>query len=175
MKSTWHREFAVTHSKDNPFLHDFYREYFDKTPKRRLHPVSPPRKHLQLEPPCLSATLQRNSSRLPVENTKISKARSKEALWNDRFSVKFSKDNPQYPVAFREYFDSPKVVTKPLKKVNTALNVKRKNTKGKSRASKMSWQLRSTASTERWRSSSPVISLVNSLKHPAKRQYFAAN
>lgn len=174
MKTHWHKEFAVTPSKDNPYLHDFYREYFGKSPKLRIVPVSPPRKLLALEPPSLSATLQRSTARIPRDSYALStKARVKEVCWDARFNVKFSKDNPQYPVPVREYFDRPRELLSScaMRKTSPKLT-KTKRKRLKSKASVMSWQLRSTTCTDGWRTSSPVMSSLNSLRHPKMREYF---
>jgi len=174
---SWRNEFAISPSKDNPFLHDFYREYFGKSPKSRIVPVSPPKKLTTLEPPNLSATLQRKSTRMPKESYAISlQGKMKETMWDDRFVVKFSKDNHKYPVPIREYFDSPKTfsASSTLRKTSPNL-IRKRNTRekrSKSKASGTSWQLRSTASTEGWRTSSPVMCKLNSQKHPKMREYF---
>lgn len=176
MRHHWRSEFASTSSKANPSLHDFYREYFGKAPKRRIVPVSPPKKLLQLEPPNLTATLKRSSDRMPKETIAIeykAKAKAKERKWDYRFNVKFSKDNPKFPVPTREYFDSPKAIDAEKTMRRTSPTLKhRSNRRTKSKATTISWQVNSRDSSERWRTSSPVMCDVNSLRHPKMRQYF---
>lgn len=95
MESRWKERFQVVTSKNNPDRHEFYRAYFEspRAPRQR------------------SMTLPRRSSPRPLPPLRL---RQLEGLWDSRFHVSFSKDNPNFHVGFRQYFDSPKNLDYPL-------------------------------------------------------------
>lgn len=105
----WNQRFAVAPSKDNPRLHDYYREYFDKPSGRKLVRALQPRHQKLLDPPNLRASLGFDFQRMPSGTRAVSRqTRSREATWNNRFTVMWSKDNPRFHTSNREYFDLPK-------------------------------------------------------------------
>ena len=105
----WNQRFAVSPSKDNPNLHDYYREYFDKPSGRKQTRALQPKHQKLLDPPNLRASLGFEFQRMPGATRAVSRqSRSREALWNNRFTVMWSKDNPHFHRSNREYFDLPK-------------------------------------------------------------------
>ena len=98
-KQTWNDRFNVTFSKDNRYLHEYYREYFAKPANKRLVSITSPRNH------------ERKRS-LPIELPRIEvkigqkQVKRREKDWDARFFVAESKDNQWMHWTFREYFDS---------------------------------------------------------------------
>ena len=105
----WDDRFNISTSKDNPRVHDFYREYFSKPRGHRLPSVANPN-HSTLSPQRVTypPRLQTNS--------KLTRQawNTKERSWNERFHVAFSKDNPKFHWTFREYFGAPKDLNYPM-------------------------------------------------------------
>lgn len=98
-------------SKDNQRLHDYYREYFDKPSRRKLVRALQPKHQKVLDPPNLRASLGFDFQRMPFRSRAVSRrSLSREALWNNRFAVMWSKDNPRFHASNREYFDLRKEV-----------------------------------------------------------------
>ena len=105
----WNDYFSRTTSQDNPSLHPFYREFFDKpSGKRWVRTVTPT--HLSsLDPPNLQSSLDRTSHRMPRASKAVSvAARRKEIGWNERFCVTFSQRNDSCYKTMREFFDRSK-------------------------------------------------------------------
>lgn len=102
----WNNYFSRTSSRDNPYIHSFYREFFDKpSGKRYIRAITP--KHVtSLDPPSLSASLDPTSHRIPKSSKAVSVlARKKEGGWNERFCVTYSQRNDGCYKTQREYFD----------------------------------------------------------------------
>mmetsp|Transcript_20988 Transcript_20988/g.38874 ORF Transcript_20988/g.38874 Transcript_20988/m.38874 type:complete len:189 (+) Transcript_20988:7-573(+) len=180
----WAESFAVTPSSTNPASHDFYRQYFDKQPKSKPPQVIPPLKSEILEPPSLSATLEKRSSRIPVSSKAVApKVKLRENSWDTRFNITFSKDNVKYPRPLREYFDKPLEFSPDNKDYVTVLQnsalspVKTRassvhSKRSKRRTSVGGWILRDSSHDYKWRTASPVFSQVNQQAHPLMRSYF---
>jgi hypothetical protein len=141
-------------------------------------PAIPPKRSEILEPPSLSASLDKRALRIPW-NSRAYEPRLKtwEDKWDSRFSVKFSKDNPQYPWPLREYFDVPLEFSPEFKDLEAS------STLSKSRASVFSLGSRRSASTSvwsswekpddySWKKPCPVTSELNRQSHPLARKYF---
>src|SRR5574343_331959 len=105
----WDEYFSKMRSKDNPRLHTFYREFFDKPPGRRLLRAIQPKRAALLDPPNLHSSLERTSHRIPAHSKAVTRSgREREMQWNYRFGVTYSKGNDCFYKTTREYFDSPR-------------------------------------------------------------------
>ena len=105
----WNEYFSKTRSKDNPQLHTFYREFFDKPPGRRVMRAIQPRRATLLDPPNLHSSLDRTSHRMPRQSKAVGRVgKLREVQWNHRFGVTYSKGNWEFYPTNREYFDSPR-------------------------------------------------------------------
>jgi hypothetical protein len=155
--SNWNQRFAVAPSKDNPRLHDYYREYFDKPSGRKLVRALKPKHQKLLDPPNLRASLGFDFQRMPAETRAVSRrAKSREAVWNNRFTVMWSKDNPRFHTSNREYFDLPKEADfKDFNEYDTLPQIYRASTYRGLRST-MESKMASTAHT--WHSSRPYKS-----------------
>lgn len=105
----WNDRFNVSTSKDNHYVHEFYREYFSKPRGKRLPSLTSP-KHSSLSPTRVYQ-LPRLSTRSRAQRQDWN---SREQQWNTRFHVAFSKDNSKFHWTFREYFGVPKDLNYPL-------------------------------------------------------------
>jgi hypothetical protein len=91
---SWDSRFNVADSKDNNKVHPFYRQFFDKP--RGIRYVSVTSERSKKSSPRSRGRKMLNLSLAPRSD------------WDERFGVVFSKDNPYYPTALREYFDNPR-------------------------------------------------------------------
>lgn len=107
LMSRWNPRFAVSPSKDNPRFHEFYREYFDKPSGRKLLTRLPLMRSSSMT---LRSCMTFGLDRMPTWSRCVPrKIKRKEKTWNDRFNVMWSKDNPHFHKAEREYFDRRKL------------------------------------------------------------------
>lgn len=100
----WETRFQAATSKNNSKVHEYYRVYFDKPPKKKQEHILLGNT-LRNSYPNLHSSLEKISHRLPVKNKKAKV--KKELEWSENFHVKTSKDNEKYYKDCREYFDSP--------------------------------------------------------------------
>jgi hypothetical protein len=105
----WNDYFSRMTSQDNPYLHPFYREFFDKPSGKRWVRTITPTRLSSLDPPNLQSSLDRISHRIPHRSKAVSVvARRRERGWNERFCVTYSKRNDYCYKTLREYFDRSK-------------------------------------------------------------------
>lgn len=161
---------------------EHYRKHFERLTRLSVYD-SPVRREI-LEPPSLAGSLDKRASRIPWNSKAYTPGyRRREDKWDGRFSVKFSKDNPKYPRALREYFDNPLSFSPETK--DFSLSYDRSSSPAKTRASTSfsrnskrsstmtSWTLRMQHDEPALRTMSPVACQLNEQAHPLARRYFS--
>jgi hypothetical protein len=177
------QSFAVARSSYNSNALDFKRRLIDSPPRTRPGPVIIPLRSEILEPPNLSATLSRQTGRIPKQSRGYTpNSHVRESSWNARFNVSFSKDNTRYPRALREYFDRPldftegKDLSSTLGFASTPVKIRASTSHSRrsKRGNSMSkgWVLREDTQDLKWRTVSPVTAQLNQHAHPWMRKYF---
>ncbi|OMJ84642.1 hypothetical protein SteCoe_14238 [Stentor coeruleus] len=156
--------FTMASSNSNPKLHEFYRVYFDKAPRKKQDRIlignKPPNSY-----PNLSSSLDKFSNRLPKLGKSVHQARQKEGAWDDNFHVKVSKDNLNIYKDCREYFDNPMKINyknASLKTIRSPLIQFSERSKKASLPEKFFWSSLYEPISER-----------NVVKHSAQRIYFS--
>lgn len=164
-KPEWNNRFHVVNSRDNHKVHEFFREYFDKSKGKRQERISLPSSPEKFYPN-LSSTLDNFSHRIPkLKKLGVKNKKKREKNWNQNFQVKNSKDNQCFYSTYREYFDSPKVFDHNLSVVSTI-----PATAHGYRKSPL--KLRSTKSRHNWNEIYCPISENNVVKYKTQRLYF---
>lgn len=97
----WDDRFNITDSKGNHETNGFYREYFDKSPKKTDRKHIKPRRNLVLTDPV--------DLRLPKKSKAFRRqSYDMEKSWDTNFHINYSKGNHTVHAWHREYFDTPK-------------------------------------------------------------------
>ncbi|OMJ76286.1 hypothetical protein SteCoe_24382 [Stentor coeruleus] len=156
--------FTLSSSSSNPQLHEYYRVYFDKPPRKKQDRIligNKPRNAY----PNLKSSLENFSKRIPLSGKSSRLAKIKEQAWDSNFHVKVSKDNLCIYKDCREYFDNPQ-------KINYKIPFR-----GNTRSPILQFTERSKklALPEKffWSSLYEPISERNLVKHRSKRSYFS--
>lgn len=164
-KPEWNNRFHVVNSRDNHKVHEFFREYFDKSKRTRQDRISLPSSPAKFYPN-LSSTLDNFSHRIPrLKKLGVKNKKKLEREWVPNFQVKNSKDNQCFYSTYREYFDSPKVFDHNLSVVSTIPATAHGYRKSPLR-------LRSADKKHYWNEIYHPISENNVVKYKTLRNYF---
>jgi hypothetical protein len=150
----------------------FYRQHFERLSTQSTSFSTRP----TYEIPSFTGTLA-DTPRIRWNSKALGSLKRKEKSWNDRFSVKFSKDNSKHPRGQREYFDF--LILSPHEKdfnvsYGPSVPASRASTSHSVRPPRSStpWSLRDTKADYNWRTISPVAFKQNQQNHPWRRKYF---
>lgn len=118
-RPSWNNRFHILDSRDNHKVHEFFREYFDKSKRIKQEKISLPANPSKFYPN-LSSTIDNASHRIPkLKRLGVKNKKKLEKDWVSNFHVKNSKDNQCFYSTYREYFDAPKVFDHNLSVVST--------------------------------------------------------
>jgi hypothetical protein len=161
----WDSRFNIVSSRDNPKVHEFFREYFDKPHRRKQDRISLPSNPSKFYPN-LSSTLDNFSHRIPkLKKLGVKNKKKLEKGWKANFQMKNSKDNHRFYSTYREYFDAPKTFDHNSSVVSTipatAHGFKR-----------TPLRLRSSEDHHSWSEIYSPVSENNLVKYRALRSYF---
>lgn len=166
-KNAWDNRFHIIESRDNHKVHEFYRQFFDKSSRERQERISLPSNPNKFTPN-LSSTLEKFSHRIPkLSKLGVKRKKTLESNWDSSFHVKTSKDNQNFYSTYREYFDTPKVFDHNVSVVSTTVPV---TVHGFKRTEDRRYS--SVDSRTNWGQVYLPISENNIVKYKALRNYF---
>ena len=152
-----------------------------------VHRHAAKRRHY-LSGPSLQTSLGTHLRRImPTSPMHAQRNLDKEQQWNQRFTIKFSKDNFKHHPQFREYFDEPRAFDDDWDSLGLKTQALQRKTLGSlscksARRTRIGFspkkgatrqeRKRNTTRETAWNSAYAAVSELNLVKHSSKREYF---